>query len=93
MKEYEVYLEQAVNYVSEFLDNKRNYADTIQTMKVTFGLDEQQETALRIVLTELDYMAEHINQDELIRFVGFNCNIVANILLKDWQKLNNETLK
>ena len=93
MNEYEVYLEQAVNYVSEFLDNKRNYADTIQTMNVTFGLDEQQETALRIVLTELDYMAEHINHDELVRFVGLNCNIVANILLKDWQKLNNETLK
>lgn len=92
-QEFEVYQEQSVKYVTEFLNNERNYADTIRDMKVTFNLDAQQEAAIRIVLTELDFMDEHIDHDNLVSFVGFNVNIIAHILLKEWNTLNAETLK
>ena len=93
MNEFEVYLKEAAKYVAEFLNNERNYDDTIKTMKVTFALDDAQEAALRIVLTELDYMAERIDNEERAPFVGLNCNIIAAILLKGWGTLNQKTLK
>lgn len=93
MKRFEFYQEQAAKCIISFLNNERNYTDTIKDMKVTFNLDAQQEASIRIVLTELDFMDEHIDHDNLVSFVGFNVNIIAHILLKEWDTLNAETLK
>ena len=90
--------DQVVSFLADFMngvqaDDTKIYEQTVQAMKSAYDLDAAQEVAIRVALTHLELMAQHVTPDfDLKGFVGLECNVIFWIIAGDYDILNRRIL-
>ena len=98
-QEYDIYLNRVCAIVVDFMNKAQDGCDdtehTSEEIKNEFALKPAQLAAVKITLAHL-YAINELNGDDreyMGMWVGLDCNIIAHILMEEWEHLNNETLR
>ena len=96
--EFDMYMEAVVPYMTTFMneleDGNRHVVErTVAQMKQKFALDDAQETALMLVLFNLEMMFYgHHDKFPFEPYLGIAINTAVDILLKDWRNICDKRL-
>jgi hypothetical protein len=96
--EFDIYMEAVVPYMTTFMneleDGNRHVVErTVAQIKPKFALDDAQETALMLVLFNLEMMYYgHHNKFPFEPYMGIAINTVVDILLKNWRNICDKRL-
>lgn len=96
--EFDMYMEAVVPYMTTFMneleDGNRHVVErTVAQMKQRFALDDAQETALMLVLFNLEMMFYgHHDKFPFEPYMVIAINTAVDILLKDWRTICDNRL-
>jgi len=91
-------VEELADVIADFMNGVSNgekgaFEKAISTLKHRYELNKEQEAMLRISLTGLEQMANHVDDNfNLKGFVGLNCNVLFWVIAGDYDIINRRVL-
>lgn len=91
-------VEELADVMADFMNGVTNgergaYENAISTLKHRYELNKEQEVMVRISLTGLEQLANHVDDNfNMDGFVGMNCNVLFWVIAGDYDIINRRVL-
>jgi len=82
-----------MNEIQEYGGNNA-YEDAVLRLILKYDLSPEQESMVRIALSNLELLACNMEDEEVLKhFVGLECNVIVCVVNGEYEEINRRVLK